>query len=138
MEPHQTQPERNTAESNHQVIQPVTAASNSEPSGTKSSFDFSEVNIMAALSYVGPLVIIPFLTHREDSFVLFHIKQGLLLLIIGLIVHVSMFFLFFLIPFFMLINLGLFVLAIVGIINALRHKEETLPIVGKFASHIKL
>lgn len=140
MEQNHFEPEANNTntQSNSQTNQTTITNSNSEPTNTKSSFDFSEINIMAALSYVGPLVIIPFLTHRENPYVLFHIKQGLVLLAIGLIVHVSTFILFFLLPFIMLINLGLFILSIIGIINALQHKEKEVPITGKFTSHIKL
>ena len=138
MEPNHSEPEVSTAQSNTQTNQPVTTTPSSGAASTSSAFDFSEINIMAALSYVGPLVIIPFLTHKENPYVLFHIKQGLVLLALALVVHVSSFFLFFLLPFIMLINLGLFILAIIGIINALQRKEKEVPIVGKFSSHIKL
>lgn len=138
MEPNHFEPEANNEQSNSQINQTTVTNSTSESTNAKSSFDFSEINIMAALSYVGPLVIIPFLTHRENPYVLFHIKQGLVLLAIALVLHVSTFILFFLLPFIMLINLGLFILSIIGIINALQHKEKDVPITGKFASHIKL
>ena len=140
MEPNHAEPEVNTAQSTSQMNPPVPTPppSNNDSTSSSSTFDFSEINIMAALSYFGPLVIIPFLTHRENPFVLFHIKQGLVLLALALIVHVSTFFLFFLLPFIMLINIGLFILSIIGIINSLQLKEKEIPIVGKFASHIKL
>lgn len=138
MEQNQSEPEISTAQSTSQVNTPVSNPSSNGSGATNSAFDFSEMNIMSALSYVGPLVIIPFLTHRENPYVLFHIKQGLVLLALALIIHVSTFFLFFLLPFIMLINLGLFILSIIGIINALQSKEKEVPLVGKFASHIKL
>ncbi len=104
----------------------------------KSDFDFSQNSIMAALSYVGPLVIIPFLTTKEDPYVMFHIKQGLVLLALGLIVWVVSGFMYWLWPIIQLVNLGLFVLSVIGIINALQRKEKEIPFVGKFSTHIKL
>ncbi len=103
-----------------------------------STFNFDEISLMAALSYIGPLVLIPFLTNREKSFVMFHIKQGLVLLILGLLIYVTSGFLFFLWPILMIINVGLLCLSIIGVINALQNKEKELPFVGGFASYIKL
>lgn len=139
MEPNnnESQNNPNTETNNTQVTsQPI--ASETPNTAAKSSFDFNETNVMAALSYIGPLVLIPFLTKREDSFVMFHIKQGLVLLILGLLIHVACVVLFFLIPIFMLLGVGLFILAIVGVLNALRHKEAELPLIGKYAEKIKI
>ncbi len=94
--------------------------------------------VMAALSYIGPLVLIPFLTSRDNAFVLFHIKQGLVLFLAFLLVHVASKFLWFFFPIFWLLNFALFILSIVGIINSLQKKEKELPVIGKFASHIKI
>ncbi|HMO77642.1 MAG TPA: hypothetical protein PKA42_00605 [Candidatus Paceibacterota bacterium] len=138
MESNQAQPETNAEQNTYQANQTSTTAPNGDASNNSSSIDFSENNVMAALSYVGPLVIIPFLTSRDNSFVMFHIKQGLVLLVLALILQFSSFFLFFLFPLIMLAFLGLFVLSIIGILNALKHKEVELPIVGKFAGKIKI
>ena len=116
---------------------PVTPVTTSQAE-KKSSFTFDEVSVMAALSYVGPLVIIPFLTHKENSFVMFHIKQGLVLLVLSILIYVAGGLLFFLWPLIGIINLGLLCLSIIGIVRALQKKEEELPIVGKYAHHIKL
>jgi len=138
MEPNHSQSETNNEQSNPQVSPPVTTTPTSESKSGDSGFDFSEQSVMAALSYIGPLVIIPFLTNRENPFVLFHIKQGLVLFALIVVISMSSGFLWFLFPIFMLINLGLFILAIIGVINALQRKEVELPIIGKFSSHIKL
>jgi uncharacterized membrane protein len=94
--------------------------------------------IMAILSYIGPLVIIPYLTAKDDAFVLFHIKQGLVLFVIEIILWVLMGMFWFLYPVWQLINLALFVLAIIGIVNALNGKEKQLPLVGKYAGTFKI
>jgi len=89
--------------------------------------------VMGILSYIGPLVIVSFVTAKDDPFVKFHIKQGLVLLIIEVAVwFLGMMFW----PIWMLlrlVDLAVFVLAIIGIINAAQGREKELPIVGKFA-----
>lgn len=94
--------------------------------------------LMAVFSYLGPLIIISYLTAKEDSFVKFHIRQGAVLFAIeiALMILTSMFF-----PLMMLswvINLGILILSIIGIVNAVKGKEEELPLVGHLAVHIPL
>ena len=99
--------------------------------------------VMAVLAYLGILIIIPFLTNaKNDPFVKFHLKQGLVLLITWVVIWVLGSFLgggysysFGLMGLIMnLLNLGLLVLMILGIINAVQKKEKELPLIGKFAS----
>ena len=40
-----------------------------------------QINIMAFISYIGILCLVPILTKEKDEFVLFHAKQGLILFI---------------------------------------------------------
>jgi uncharacterized membrane protein len=110
------------------------------PPPTTDNLDFSSKAIITAASYVGPLVIIPYMLDKENPFTLFHIKQGLVVFVIGLIGWVLTNFLFmgWLYPLITLLNLGLFVLSIMGIINVLKRKEAELPLVGQFAKHIKI
>jgi uncharacterized membrane protein len=91
--------------------------------------------VMAVLSYLGILIIIPFLTDaKNDPFVKFHMKQGLVLIILWIIVGIvnSMLWRIFFIG--TILNLGCFVLMIMGIINASSGKMQELPVIGKFAS----
>lgn len=109
-----------------------------EATSEASTFDFSQHSLIAAASYLGPLVVIPFLTNKEDPFTKFHIKQGLVLLVIYLILWVFQGFMYFLMPLFQLINFGLLILSIIGIVYTLQRKEKELPLVGQFAAHIKI
>jgi uncharacterized membrane protein len=104
----------------------------------ESTFDFSQNSLIAAASYLGPLVVIPFLTKKDDPFTRFHIKQGLVLFIAYLILWVFSGFLYFMWPVMQIIHLGLFILSLVGIVNALQHKEKELPVVGQFGSKINI
>ena len=102
------------------------------------TFEFTKTTILASLSYVGPLVVVPYLTEKENPFVMFHIKQGLVVLILDLILWVAGWYLGFLGPILSLVNFGLMVLSIIGIVYALQKKEKELPLVGSFAHQIKI
>lgn len=93
---------------------------------------------MGILAYIGPLVIIPLVTVKNDPFVKFHTKQGLVLLVIE--VAVWMLGTFIMSPLWMvlsLVNLATLILSIIGIINVVNGNEKELPVVGKFSSYFK-
>lgn len=99
---------------------------------TKNAYSEEKKNTtMAVVAYL--LFFIPLLTEaKDDPFVRFHVKQGLILLIAELIaMAVSR------VPvlgwFSGLLGLGTFFLLIIGILNALKGEEKPLPIVGQFA-----
>jgi len=71
---------------------------------------------------------------KKSSFVKYHVKQGLVLLIADIIVWAISG-----IPLLgwviaPLLNIGLIVLLVLGIINAANDKEKPLPLIGKFGS----
>ena len=84
--------------------------------------------LLAALSYVSILFLIPMLFAQEDEFARFHAKQGARLFVCNAIGSIlgSIF------SIGWVINLLLIYLMIVGIINALNDKWEALPYIGKF------
>ncbi len=91
-------------------------------------------NAMALLSYLGILFIIPMLTSKDDPFVKFHIKQGLVLFIFELVLmFVNV------IPIlgqlvWLVGMITSLVLAITGIMNALAGTQKELPLIGKYAA----
>ena len=91
--------------------------------------------VMAALAYIGPLVIVSYIVAKDNPFVKFHIKQGLVLLVIEVALWFLGGMLWAFIPFMGLINLVVLVFAILGIVNAVNKKEQELPLVGSFAKH---
>ena len=96
-------------------------------SGTKKNIG------MAVVAYI--IFFIPLLTDaKNDPFVKFHVKQGLVLLlgwVAGMIVGMVPIFGWIIAPF---LGILLFVLFVIGIINALGGKEKQLPLIGQFAS----
>ncbi|MDB5244476.1 MAG: hypothetical protein JWN18_346 [Parcubacteria group bacterium] len=98
--------------------------------------------LMAALAYLGILVIIPYLAAKDDSFVKFHIKQGLVLLVIEAVVWVlgtifwgygMMFW-----ALIRIINLGTLIISIIGIVNAVQGNEKELPLVGQYGRNFNI
>ena len=94
--------------------------------------------LMAALAYIGPLVIVSYLTAKDDPFVKFHIKQGLVLFVIEVAVWILGMMLYPLWMIFNIINFATLILAIVGIIRVTKCEEKELPIVGKYDSYFKV
>ncbi|HOX61080.1 MAG TPA: hypothetical protein PLV72_03685 [Candidatus Magasanikbacteria bacterium] len=96
---------------------------------------------MAIVAYI--IFFIPLLTNaKNDPFVKFHVKQGLLIFITSIILWVFQMalpwrVLFMISWIFSLMSLALLVLMIIGIVNAANGKEEKLPLIGHFADKFK-
>ena len=90
-------------------------------------------NIIAVISYIGFLCLIPILMKEKDEFVKFHAKQGLVLFIaeIATMLIAWIPILGWLVGFVAWIIW--LVLSIIGIINVVNGKQVPLPIIGKFA-----
>ncbi len=96
---------------------------------------------MAIIAYI--LFFIPLLTGaHKDPFVKYHVKQGLVLFCLAVIIGI----IGMMIPWYWwysfywvirLLQLGLLVLVILGIVNAAGGKQEPVPLVGKFADMFK-
>ena len=98
-----------------------------------------EKNIrMAIVAYI--IFFIPLLTEaKNDPFVKFHVKQGLVLFIGEVIVGI----IGYILPWQLeiisrLLNLGLFILMIIGIMTAYKGEQKPLPIIGKFGEQFKI
>ncbi len=104
----------------------------------KSSSDSKGKNMIAILSYFGILLIIPFLVAKDDEFVKYHVKQGLVLLIaeLALMVLAVIPVLGWIVGFFGWIFA--IILAIIGIINVVGGKQKELPVIGQYANRFKI
>jgi len=116
-----------------QVAQPMAETSKAPDVQTNDN-----KTLMGILAYIGPLVIIPFLTSKEDAFVKFHIKQGLVLLVIEIAIMVIGNMMWFLYPVIGIINIALLILSIFGIVNVIQGKEKEVPVVGHFSKHVNI
>lgn len=91
--------------------------------------------ILALLSYLFVLCIVPLLLKKDDDFVIFHGKQGLVLFVCEVGVFILS------IPFPWLKDVGTFILGIMsffGIITVLQGKQTRLPVVAEIADKITL
>lgn len=99
--------------------------------------------VMAVLSYLSILVLIPWFVEKENRYVRFHAKQGMLLfmsqVILGIFTCISSMILMNIsIELWVLlslvlgcVNCVLGILAIVGIVYAVKGQMKELPIIGK-------
>lgn len=93
---------------------------------------FNWTTILAALSYLNVLVIIPLIFSKNRPFVSFHVKQGMVLLAFFAL---SIFTLYLpAVPY--LFALFYAICIIVGIINIIRGGEKHLPLIGRLADRI--
>ncbi len=120
--------------------QEVTAVPVTNNTGIPAS-DNSDHKLFAILGYILPfLFFLPLLNEKSkhNEFARFHANQQLILLIIGMIVYFFInTFLFMTFGyagymFSSLLNLAIFVLVVLGVINASQEKMVELPLVGGF------
>ncbi|MHB1163111.1 MAG: DUF4870 domain-containing protein [Minisyncoccota bacterium] len=108
-----------------------------KPAAAPSYIGHGQKNVfLAAISYIGPLIIVSYLLAKEDSFVMFHVRQAAVLfgIEIALWLLTSLFWPLWLL--WQIVNLGVTILALVGIVYAIQGKETALPLVGHLAVHI--
>ncbi len=99
----------------------------------------SNHTVLAILSYLGPLVIFSYLLGKDNVFVKFHAKQGLVVfgleVITWILGSMGMY------SFWMvmnLLNLATLILSIIGIVNVLQGSQKELPLVGGFAKNFNI
>lgn len=122
------------------------AKSPSVQTSDSSARDAQDNKVMGILAYIGFLVLVPIFAAKESRFAQYHANQGLILFIAELalaIVNVVISVIFGSVLVFLwfigtilniclgLIGVGILVLAIIGIINAVNGDMKELPFVGK-------
>lgn len=116
---------------------------------TTNSYDKNDIEnnkVMALLSYLWILFLVPLFAAPNSKFARFHTNQGLVLFIFSLVSGIIggvVGFILALIPFigfifvwvagvvFGIIEIGFILLAVLGIINALQGRAKELPVIGK-------
>ncbi len=104
---------------------------NNTPDST-GDFDPNDVKsnkVFAVLAYFGILVLIPILAAKDSPYARYHANQGLTLFILDIIVII----LGRIVGFLGTIGgLIVFILFIIGIVNAAQGRAKELPVIGKF------
>ena len=89
--------------------------------------------VMGVIAYI--LFFVPLLTDaKDDPFVKYHVKQGLMIFLIGLVAAILSPVLYYL---SLVIHLFILVMAILGIMNVLNNKKEPIPLIGQYAEKFK-
>ena len=105
--------------------------------------DVEKNKLMAVLSYLGILVVIPIIVAPDSKFVRYHANQGLLLLVTsavyGVIARILSVVLGWIpivgaiiLGLFSLVGLVIFIFAILGIVNSVQGNAKELPIIGSY------
>jgi Predicted membrane protein len=97
--------------------------------------DIEQNKVMAILAYFGVLFIVPLLAAPNSQYAKFHANQGLVLFISEIIVGIASSILTAIIWIIgplvgSLLGLVIFILAVIGIINASQGNAKELPIIG--------
>ncbi len=105
---------------------------------TKKTKKSGDNRLIAVLSYIGWLFLVPLLIARDDKFVQFHAKQGAALFLTFLLASMVN-----IIPVVgrLISSLGTFfclVLAIMGIFNVLHGEQKELPLIGQLVKKFNL
>lgn len=99
----------------------------------KRDADIKENRPITFLSYLGFLCLVPLLAKRESAFAQFHAKQGLILLIAWIVGGITT-----PIGIGFIINAGVVILSVIGLINVNDGKMKDLPLVGEWAKKINI
>lgn len=104
--------------------------------------DIQSTKGLSCLSYLGILFLIPMLVNNNSAYTRFHVNQGIVLFLTelagGIVVGIVSFILAF-IPVIgaiagallsVVFSVGILILAILGIINAVQGKAMRLPLIG--------
>ncbi len=97
----------------------------------------NQKNILAIISYIGILCLVPILIKEKDEFVKFHAKQGLVLFIGEIIIWIILRIIPYLWFLGNLFGLLWIILSIIGIMNVLNNKKKEIPLIGKFGKKFK-
>lgn len=107
-------------------------------SGTKkvSGAEERKEDLIAILSYIGILFLVPLLVSKDNEFAQFHAKQGLVLFLYNLISGAIL-----VIPLLgwivgAVLMMGSFVMMVIGIVNVLKGEKKPLPLIGKYAGKL--
>ena len=105
----------------------------SDKKDNKTAKDVEENRAITFLSYLGFLCLIPLLAKKESKFAQFHAKQGLVLLIAWIIggITIGM-------GIVLVINAGVVIFSIIGLINVNDGNVNDLPIIGDLAKKINI
>jgi uncharacterized membrane protein len=109
-----------------------------QTSGVSQGAPKKQTNVMALLSYIGPLCLIPILQKTKDDFVKFHAKQGLTIFAGEAITWIVVAIIPILRALGNIADIVWLVLSVIGIMNVFKNEKKEIPITGKFADKFNI
>lgn len=107
--------------------------------------DVQNNKVFAILAYFGILVLVPIFAAKESKFARFHANQGLVLCIVEIVWYLISYFISLALIHSLsfgfltlwtgiswLVNIGILVFVIIGIVNAAQGSTKPMPLFGKF------
>lgn len=117
---------------------------NTDQAGNQTpAMDGKTVAIISYLTIIGWVIAFVMYGNNKSKLAIYHLRQNLLLMIIAVAVYIVQMMLF-AVPYigwlihisFMVINIGFFVLWIIGLIGAVNGEEKPMPVIGEKAQQI--
>ncbi len=111
------------------------------PAAAPTQADIDQNKVFAVLAYLGILFLVPLLAAPNSRFARYHTNQGIVLFITSLICYPASWMLGVPLAFFtmgfgfalpVVLGIGLFVLLVMGIVNAASGQCKPLPLIGHF------
>jgi fumarate reductase subunit D len=92
--------------------------------------------VLAAMSYLGVLSLVPLVMNRDDSYVQFHARQGVVLWMWEVLAIYTL-----LVPgvgqfFFRITSIACLVLSVIGVVSVLLGRAWKFPIIGDWAARL--
>ena len=111
---------------------PVSTSGSSDLSSTFDPADIQENKVLSVLCYFSLFILIPLVAKPDSAYIKFHINQGLILILAGIISS-----LMFIVPILgwiagALSYIFLLVCCIIGVVNAFLGKAKQLPLIGNY------
>ncbi|MDQ5981659.1 MAG: hypothetical protein QG570_409 [Patescibacteria group bacterium] len=95
---------------------------------TKTS-SVSDDKLLAAVSYLWILSVVVYLLKKDNAYIAFHAKQGMVLMVIGLVLMI--------VPIIgWALNLVVFIAVVVGAVKAYTGEKYRLPLIADLADKI--
>ncbi|MBF0584514.1 MAG: hypothetical protein HQL80_09815 [Magnetococcales bacterium] len=96
----------------------------------------TSARVLAAMSYLGVLSLVPLVMNRNDSYVQFHARQGVVLWMWEVLAIYTL-----LVPglgqlFFRVTSIACLLLSVVGIVSVLLGRAWKFPIIGDWAARL--
>lgn len=117
---------------------------NTDQAGNQTpAMDGKTIAIISYLTIIGWVIAFVMYGNNKSKLAIYHLRQNLLLMIVAVAVYIVQTMLL-VVPYigwlinisFMVINIGFFVLWVIGLIGAINGEEKPMPVVGEKAQQL--